>query len=102
MARRMAEEQDDPYESTTRWLQEAARRTRADSAAVSRPQASAESPLPAKRFGQTVIFGVAREIYMLGVLAAVYLNYYYMQVMLEIDSLPTLVVFYPVIQRISG
>jgi hypothetical protein len=25
-----------------------------------------------------------------------------MQVMLEIDSLPTLVVFYPVIQRIGG
>jgi hypothetical protein len=102
MGRQMAEEQDDPYESTTRWLQEAARRTRADSAAASRPQSSSESPLPAKRFGQTVIFGVAREIYMLGVLAAAYLNYYFMQVMLEIDSLPTLVVFYPVIQRIGG
>ena len=97
----MAEEQDDPYESTTRWLQEAARRTRADSAAAVVPQASAE-PLPAKRFGQSVIFGVAREIYMLGMLAAAYLNYYFMQVMLEIDSLPTMVVFYPVIQRIGG
>jgi hypothetical protein len=98
----MAEEQDDPYESTTRWLQEAARRRRADSAGASRPQASAESPLPAKRLGRTVIFGVGREIYLLGALAAVYLNYYFMQVMLEIDSLPSLVVFYPVIQRIGG
>ena len=35
---------------------------------------------------------------MLAVLAAAYLNYYFMQVMLEIDSLPGLVVFYPVLQ----
>ena len=97
----MAEEQDDPYESTTRWLQEAARRTRVDPAAAA-PQASAGTPLPARRFGQTLIFGVAREIYMLGALAAAYLNYYFMQVMLEIDALPTLVVFYPVIQGIGG
>jgi hypothetical protein len=35
---------------------------------------------------------------MLGLLAAAYLNFYFMQVMLEIDSLPKLVVFYPVLQ----
>ena len=32
---------------------------------------------------------------MFAVLAAAYLNYYFMQVILEIDSLPKLVMFYP-------
>jgi hypothetical protein len=35
---------------------------------------------------------------MLGLLAASYLNYYFMQVLLEIETLPRLLVFYPVLQ----
>ena len=35
---------------------------------------------------------------MLAVLAAVYLNYYFMHVIIEIDSLPKMIVFYPVLQ----
>jgi hypothetical protein len=39
---------------------------------------------------------------MFSILAAAYLNYYFMQVMIEIDSLHTLVVFYPVGAGIGG
>ncbi len=39
--------------------------------------------------------GVRREIYMCAVVAALSLNYYYMQVMVEIYTLPSTVVFLP-------
>ena len=35
---------------------------------------------------------------MFAVLVATYLNYYFMQVMIEIGSLPKLVLFYPLLQ----
>ncbi len=35
---------------------------------------------------------------MFAILVAAYLNYYFMQVMIEIDTLPRLVVFYPIAQ----
>ena len=90
----MVEERDDPYESTARWLEEAARRR----PAVAPAQSELAAPTPAKPRRERTVLGIAREVYMLAVLAAAYLNYYFMQVMLEIDSLPGLVVFYPVLQ----
>ena len=89
--RRMAEERNDPYESTARWLEEAARRRPSVASARSQPAA----PTPVKPRRERTLLGIAREIYMLAVLAAAYLNYYFLQVMLEIDSLHRLVVFYP-------
>jgi hypothetical protein len=89
----MAEDRQDPYESTARWLEEAGRRRPAGSPA--RPEPAPEPP-PAKPRRERTILGIGREIYMLAILAAAYLNYYFMQVMLEIDSLPRLVLFYPV------
>jgi hypothetical protein len=90
----MVEERDDPYESTARWLEEAARRR----PAVAPDQSQLAAPTRAKPRRERTVLGIAREVYMLAVLAAAYLNYYFMQVMLEIDSLPRLVVFYPVPQ----
>jgi hypothetical protein len=87
----MAEDRQDPYESTARWLEEAGRRRPAGPSAGPGPAAE---PPPARQGSERTIFGVRREIYMFAVLAAAYLNYYFMQVMLEIDSLPRLVVFY--------
>lgn len=88
----MAEDRNDPYESTARWLEEAARRPSAGLAARPGP---AVTPPPAKPQRERTLLGVSREIYMFAVLAAAYLNYYFMQVMVEIDSLPRLVLFYP-------
>jgi hypothetical protein len=92
----MAEDRHDPYESTARWLEEAARRRTADSSARRGPAATL--PPSAKPRRERTILGIAREVFMLAVLAAVYLNYYFMQVMIEIDSLPKMIVFYPVLQ----
>jgi len=87
----MAEDRNDPYESTARWLEEAARRPAGASA---RP-GPAVTPPPAKPQRERTLFGISREIYMFALLATAYLNFYFMQVMLEIDSLPRLVMFYP-------
>lgn len=59
-----------------------------------RPGPAAAPPPPAKPRRERTLFGVSREIYMFALLAAAYLNFYFMQVMLEIDSLPSLVMFY--------
>ena len=91
----MGEERNDPYESTARWLEEPARRRPSVRGAPHPLEAKAPA---AKQTRERTLLGISREIYMLGVLAAVYLNYYYMQVMLEIDSLPRMVLFYPLPQ----
>jgi hypothetical protein len=88
----MAEDQQDPYESTAHWLEEAGRRRPAGPSAGPAPPAS---PPPAKQRRERAILGIGREIYMFAVLVAAYLNFYFMQVIQEIDSLPRLIVFYP-------
>jgi hypothetical protein len=45
--------------------------------------------------GHQRLSGVRREVYMFALVAALSLNYYYMQVMVEIYSLPSTVVFLP-------
>jgi hypothetical protein len=87
------EDRSDPYESTARWLEESARRRAASCPA--RVELAPPPLPPAKRRRERTVLGISREIYMFAVLAAAYLNYYFMQVMIEVGSLPGLVVFYP-------
>jgi hypothetical protein len=42
---------------------------------------------------KTTVLGVGRDLCLLAVAAALYLNYHLMQVLIEIDALPSLVVF---------
>ena len=42
---------------------------------------------------ERTLLGLPREIYMFAVLAAAYLNVHFMQVTIDIDSLPSVVVF---------
>jgi hypothetical protein len=91
------EDRSDPYESTARWLEDSARRRSAAAPARSGP-AAAPPPLLAKPRRERRFLGLSREIYMFAVLVAVYLNYYFMQVMIDIGSLPKLVLFYPLVQ----
>jgi hypothetical protein len=90
------EDRSDPYESTARWLEELAGRRSA--AAPARSGLAAQPPVPAKPRRERKVLGLSREIYMFAVLVATYLNYYFMQVMIEIGSLPKLVLFYPLLQ----
>lgn len=86
---------DDPYESTTRWMVEAGRRRTG--------QSHAQPELPAKGLAKhrpRTFLGVGREIYLFGVLVAAYLNYYFMEVMVEIGALHSVVIFVPT--RIPG
>jgi hypothetical protein len=41
------------------------------------------------------LLGVRREVWLIGLLAATYANFYFMQVMVEIQTLPSLVVIIP-------
>jgi len=77
-----------PYESTTQWVQEVARRSASRATPAASGVVAAHSPRDGRRF-----FGVRREIYLLAALAAAYANFYFMRVLLEINSLPSLVVF---------
>jgi hypothetical protein len=82
-------EPDDPYESTTRWMVDSGRRRSA--AARPLPQQPSE---PSRRMPRPrSLFGISREVYLFAVLVAVYLNYYFMQVTTEIQSLSSLVFF---------
>lgn len=76
-----------PYESTTRWVEEAARRR----SPVLRPSVSeiAATKKPRRHLG------IRREVYFVAALAVSFANYYFMQVMVEINSLPSLIVFVP-------
>ena len=40
------------------------------------------------------LFGVRRELYLCALAAACFLNYYFIQVKIQIDTLPALTVFY--------
>jgi hypothetical protein len=41
------------------------------------------------------LLGVRREVWLIGLLAATYANFYFMDVMVEIQTLPSLVIFAP-------
>ena len=80
----MAEDRHDPYESTVRWLQEAA--ARRHPAAASFPFLHSAPDWRREARCRTIL-GIAREVYMFSILAAACSDYYFMQVMIEIDSL---------------
>lgn len=84
----MSDEQD-PYESTTRWLQELAQRPAVRQCAAA---PVVQPPARPPRRAQSLL-GVGREIYLFAVMAAAFGNYYFIQVMVEMDSLPSLIVF---------
>lgn len=90
----MTDEQD-LYESTTRWMQELGRRpaVRQSTAAALVQPAALLQPLARKPRRERSVLGVGREVYMFAVMAAAYGNYYFMEVMVEIASLPSVVVF---------
>jgi hypothetical protein len=75
-------------EPSTTWVEEAARR-RYPAAGPS----STQILPPATR--RKRLFGVMREIYLFAALAAAAANFYFMQVMVQINSMPSLIVFVP-------
>ena len=86
----MRDNYDDPYESTAQWLQEAARR-RGRGPGLTLPSLE---PKPASKSRRShTILGVHQDIHMLAVAAALFLNYYFMGVRIEIDSMRSLLVF---------
>lgn len=80
--------EEDPYEASARWLQEVGRRTsRAVRPGVEPQPRAPERPRAAR--------GHTRHIVLFGVFAIAFLQYYALDVMVQIDSLPAIVVFVP-------
>ena len=88
----MADNLEDPYESTAQWLQEAARR-RGRGPTLPAPRLKAATVSQSRR--ERAIFGIHRDIHMLAVAAAAFLNYYFMGVRIEIDTLRSVLFFVP-------
>ena len=85
----MDEQDDDASVDAARWLQEAGRRSRK----LQAPQPEVEvTPRqgnetgPARRVGTKVLLSTA--------LALAYLHYYFLDVMVQINALPAIIVFY--------
>ena len=85
----MDEQDDDPSVDAVRWLQEAGRRSRK----VQTPHPEVEvtprqgdETRPARRVGTKVLLSTA--------LALAYLQYYFLDVMVQINALPAIIVFY--------
>jgi hypothetical protein len=85
----MTQDDQDPYESTTRWMLESGRR-RAIRAPDSLVELIPRSRLPGQ---ERTFLGIGREIWLFAVLAGVYLNYYFMQVETEIYALESVLFF---------
>ncbi len=85
----MDEQDDDPSVDAVRWLQEAGRRSR-----------KVQTPLPevevAPQNGREKESGrlVGTKVLLSGVLALAYLQYYFLDVMVQINALPAIIVFY--------
>jgi hypothetical protein len=78
---------EDTYEGLASWLQEVGRRRlgRAPAAGVEPSKPDSAKPAPRHR----------RQVVLFSVLALAFLQYYAMDVMVQIYSLPSLVVFVP-------
>src|SRR2546425_6733568 len=85
----MHEQDDDPYVDAARWLQEAGRRSRK----VRAPQCEVEVAPQNGREEQSAR-RVGTKILLSGVLALAYLQYYFLDVMVQINALPVIIVFY--------
>jgi hypothetical protein len=85
----MMDEHDDPYVDAARWLQEAGRRARN----VPAPPREAEAaPRQGNETGRARLVGT--KVLLSGVLALAYLQYYFLDVMVQINALPAIIVFY--------
>jgi hypothetical protein len=79
---------EDTSEVLARWLQEVGRRTSRAARRGGEPEPRAPEPPRTTR-------GHARQIALFGVLALAFLQYYALDVMVQIYSLPSIVVFVP-------
>ena len=85
----MDEQDDDASVDAARWLQEAGRRTRklqASQPEVEVTPQQGNGTRPARRVGTKVLLSTA--------LALAYLQYYFLDVMVQINALPAIIVFY--------
>lgn len=85
----MVQVNEDPHEAVTRWLEEAGRR----SAPAARKAIEPEPRAP-RRWSVSLRHG--RQLVLFGVLALAFLQYYALDVMLQIEKLPSIVVFVPI------
>src|SRR6267143_7142369 len=85
----MDEQDDDASVDAARWLQEAGRRSRklqAPQPEVEVTPRQGDETRPARRVGTKVLLSTA--------LALAYLQYYFLDVMVQINALPAIIVFY--------
>jgi len=80
-----AELEDDPYESSAQWMQELGRRTSTG------PRPSFHAPNVSQKKKQ----GTGRAIVGFGALSLAFLQFYFLDVLLQIQHLPALVLFVP-------
>ena len=87
----MDEQDDDPYVDAARWLQEAGRRSRK----VPTHQREVEVT-PAKHGDESnSVRKAGRRLVLFAVLALSYMQYYFLDVMVQINALPAIIVFVP-------
>ena len=85
----MDEQDDDPSVDAVRWLQEAGRRSRK----VQTPQPEVEVA-PQNGLERESVRLVGTKVLLSAVLALAYLQYYFLDVMVQINALPAIIVFY--------
>jgi hypothetical protein len=87
----MDEQDDDASVDAARWLQEAGRRSRK----VQAPQPEVE-PAPAKYAdeGKSVRKAARKRLALIAALAVSFMQYYFLDVMVQINALPVIIVFY--------
>ena len=85
----MDEKDDDPYVDAARWLQEVGRRSRSAPTPYREVEVAPESAADKES-----VRLVGRKILLSGVLALAYLQYYFLDVMVQINALPAIIVFY--------
>jgi len=84
----MDQQDDDPSVDAARWLQEAGRRSRK----VQTPPREVEVAPQNGREKKSVLL-VGTKVILSGVLALSYLQYYFLDVMVQINALPAIIVF---------
>src|SRR5437879_4016521 len=85
----MDEKDDDPYVDAARWLQEVGRRSRSAPTPYREVEVAPESGAD-----EESVRLVGRKILLSGVLALAYLRYYFLDVMVQINALPVIIVSY--------
>jgi hypothetical protein len=87
----MDEQDNDPYVDAARWLQEAGRRSRK----LPAPPREVEAT-PAKHGAEiNSVPKVGTRLVLFAVLALSYMQYYFLDVMVQINALPVIIVFVP-------